>query len=86
MTTPLEQARADVLAARKAVDDLEHTQAFVEQNLPKARQQLEAAVAAERRITRADGRADQLCRQSEVDRLTQAIHNARHGGAHHAHN
>lgn len=74
----LEQAQAAVQAARKQVVELENAQAYVAEALPKARQALEAAVAAERRLTQADGTAADNQRQAEIDRLTAALKEARH--------
>jgi hypothetical protein len=83
MNTVIETAQATVQAARVKVDDLEHAQSMLAEHLPLARQELEAAVAQLRRLTQADGTAAANQRQVEIDRLTQAIHNARHGGASH---
>ncbi|MDD2135651.1 hypothetical protein [Pseudomonas kurunegalensis] len=83
MNSEIEAAQAAVQAARAQVVELENVQRYVNDALPKAQQALEAAVAKARRLTQADGTADQLCRQHQLDRLTAAIANARHGGASH---
>lgn len=74
----LEQAQAAVQAARAKVIELEAASAYVTDALPKARQELDAAVAAERRLTQADGTAADNQRQAEIDRLTAALKEARH--------
>lgn len=79
----IEQAQQAVQAARAKVDDLEHAAAMVAEQLPRARQEFEAAVALLRRLTLADGTAAAAQYQSEIERLTQAINHARHGGTSH---
>ncbi|BBU44958.1 hypothetical protein PPTS312_28730 [Pseudomonas putida] len=77
MNPEIEAAQAAVQAARAQVVELENVQRYVTDALPKAQQALEAAVAKLRRLTQADGSADQLCRQHEIDRLNAAIKEAR---------
>lgn len=77
MNPEIEQAQAAVQAARAQVTELENVQRYVNDALPKAQQALEAAVAKARRLTQADGSADQLCRQHEIDRLIAAIKEVR---------
>ncbi|WP_144173581.1 hypothetical protein [Pseudomonas sp. Kh13] len=69
----LKQAQQAVQAARVRVDDLEHAHAMLTEQLPKARQELEAARAKLRRLNQLDGTAATLCQQAEIDRLTAAI-------------
>ncbi|MGE8465276.1 MAG: hypothetical protein ACN6QE_03950 [Pseudomonas putida] len=78
MNPEIEAAQAAVQAARAQVVELENVSRYVNDALPKAQQALEAAVAKLRRLTQADGSADQLCRQHEVARLETAIKEARH--------
>lgn len=82
MNPEIEQAQAAVQAARAQVTELENVSRYVNDALPKARQSLEGAVARLRRLTQADGSADQLCRQHEIDRLTTAIANAKEVRSH----
>jgi hypothetical protein len=77
MNTEITDAQAAVQAARARVLELQNVRAFVADALPKARQALEAAVAAERRLVLADGSAHQAQCQSEIERLTAAINHAR---------
>lgn len=82
MNAEIQAAQAAVQAARAQVVELENVQAYVTSALPLAQQALEAAVAKLRRLTQADGGADQLCRQHEIDRLTAAIANAKEVRSH----
>ncbi|MFF7863432.1 hypothetical protein [Pseudomonas monteilii] len=77
MNPEIQAAQAAVQVARAQVVELENIQRYVNNALPKAQQALEAAVAKLRRLTQADGSADQLCRQHEIDRLNAAIKEAR---------
>lgn len=77
MSTEIEQAHAAVLAARKAVVELQDAEAYVAKHLPLAGQALEAAVAKLRRLTQADGTAAAANQQAIIDRLTAEITAAR---------
>lgn len=77
MTPEIEDAQTAVQAARTQVVELENIQRYVKDALPKAQQALEAAVAKLRRLTQADGSADQLCRQHQLEQLNAAINEAR---------
>ncbi|WP_406833654.1 hypothetical protein [Pseudomonas asiatica] len=82
MNTEIEHAQAAVLAARKAVVELQDAEAYVAKHLPLARQALEASVAQLRRLNQADGGAAAANQQAEIDRLTAAIAAAKEGRHH----
>lgn len=82
MNPELEQAQAAVLAARKAVAELESARLYVNDALPKAQQSLEAAVAKLRRLNQADGTAAAVNQQREIERLEAAIAAVKEGRHH----
>ncbi|WP_085602108.1 hypothetical protein [Pseudomonas sp. B10(2017)] len=82
MNTEIEQAHAAVLAARKAVVELQDAEAYVAKHLPLAGQALEAAVAKLRRLNQADGTAAAANQQAEIERLTAAIAAVKEGRHH----
>ena len=82
MNTEIEQAHAAVQIARQAVVELERAQAYVTDALPKARQNLESAVAKLRRLNQLDGTAAAANQQAEIDRLTAAIAAVKEGRHH----
>jgi hypothetical protein len=82
MNTEIEQAHAAVQIARQAVVELERAQAYVTDALPKARQNLESAVAKLRRLNQLDGTAAAASHQAEVARLEAAIAAVKEGRHH----
>lgn len=82
MNTEIEQAHAAVLAARKAVVELENARTYLTDALPKAQQALEAAVAKLRRLNLLDGGAAAANQQAEIDRLTAKIAAVKEGRHH----
>ena len=82
MNTEIEQAQAAVQDARKAVAELESARTYLADALPKAQQELEAAVAKLRRLNLLDGGAAAADQQREINRLAAEITAVKEGRHH----